>query len=206
MQTNDPQTTRVREVFDEWAVGGRAAGMERRHGPFARRAFDWLALQAGERYLDIGCGNGYSVRWAAAQGDNVEALGLDVAPAMIELAQRMSASQKNATFICDSFPSASLKPASFAAIFSMEALYYLPDLDSALAEIRRLLTPEGRFACVVDFFEENEESRSWPTDLGVAMTRLSIPGWRDAFVRAGLEVSQQERVENSLITCGRPQR
>ncbi len=204
MQASDPQTQRVRKVFDEWAIGGRAEGMERRHGPFARRAFDWLALSPNERYLDVGCGNGYSVRWAAAIDASVDALGLDVAPAMIELATRMSAGLPNAHFTCDGFPSASLKPASFAAIFSMEALYYLPDLDGALAEICRLLSPEGRFACVVDFFEEHEESRQWPTDLGVAMTRLSMAEWRDAFVRAGLEVCQQERVENSLITCGRP--
>jgi len=204
MQAADPQTARVQEVFDEWARGGRAEGMERRHGPFARRAFDWLALGPGDRYLDIGCGNGYTVRWAAAVDPQVEALGIDVAGEMVELAASMSTELSNASFIRDAFPSARLAPGSLDAIFSMEVLYYLPDLDGALASIRELLTPTGRFACVVDFFEEHEESRGWPADLGVTMTRRSIAGWGDAFMRAGFEVSHQERVENSLITCGRP--
>ena len=204
MQEGDPQTARVQEVFDEWALGGRAEGMERRHGPFARRGFDWLEVAAGDRYLDIGCGNGYTVRWAASVDPSVTALGLDLADEMVKLAATMSDKLANASFLRDEFPSPRLEAGSFGAIFSMEALYYLPDLDGALAEVRRLLAPDGRFACVVDFFEEHEESRQWPVDLGVEMTRLSMAGWREAFVRAGIEVCHQERLENSLITCGRP--
>lgn len=201
MEHDDSQIARVEEVFNEWALGGRADGMERRHGPFARRAFDWLEVAAGDRYLDVGCGNGYTVRWAAAVDPSVRAVGLDVAAEMIALAERMSAGQANAAFIRDRFPSERLADASFDAVFSMEALYYLPDLDAALAAIRRLLAPGGRFACVVDFFEEHEASRAWPDDLGVAMKRLSAAGWREAIARAGLELAHQERRENSLITC-----
>lgn len=204
MQDGDPQTARVQRVFDEWALGGRAEGMENRHGPFARRGFDWLEVGAEDRYLDIGCGNGYTVRWAAAVDPSVRAIGLDLAEEMVNLATKMSEGMANASFLQGEFPSPRLEGGSFQAIFSMEALYYLPDLDGALAEVSHLLAPEGRFACVVDFFEEHEESRRWPVDLGVEMTRLSIAGWREAFVRAGLDVCHQERLENSLITCGKP--
>ena len=201
MEHGNSQIARVERVFNEWARGGRADGMERRHGPFARRAFDWLEVGAGDRYLDVGCGNGYSVRWAAAVDPSVRALGLDVAGEMIALAEQMSADHPNAAFVRDRFPSERLADASFDAIFSMEALYYLPDLDAALAAVRRLLAPGGRFACVVDFFEEHEASHSWPDDLGVAMKRLSAAGWGEAIARAGLELAHQERLENSLITC-----
>ena len=54
-------------MFDEWALVGRAEGMERGHGPYARRGFEFLDLSGTPmRYLDVGCGNGYTVRWAAA--------------------------------------------------------------------------------------------------------------------------------------------
>ena len=36
---------RVRTVFDDWALRGRAQGMEQSHGPFARQAFDRLGLR-----------------------------------------------------------------------------------------------------------------------------------------------------------------
>ncbi len=79
------QTTRVRDVFDDWARRGRAEGMERGHGPTARQGFDRLEVGAGTRYLDIGCGNGYTVRWAAAAG--ARATGLDVSAEMITRAR-----------------------------------------------------------------------------------------------------------------------
>ena len=111
MEHGDPQVARVEAVFNEWARVGRADGMERRHGPFARRAFAWLELGAGDRYLDVGCGNGYTVRWAAAVDPSVRALGLDVAGEMIALAEQMSADHPNATFVRDCFPSERLSPA-----------------------------------------------------------------------------------------------
>ncbi|MCA9536195.1 MAG: class I SAM-dependent methyltransferase [Myxococcales bacterium] len=55
----------VRSLFDQWAQAGRAEGMQHSHTPAARQAFERLAVQPGQHYLDIGCGNGYSVRWAA---------------------------------------------------------------------------------------------------------------------------------------------
>ena len=76
----------------------------------------------------------------------------------------------------------------------MEVLYYLPSLSAALEEIVRLLKPGGRFACVVDYYQENEASHSWPEDVGVAMRLLSAADWRAAFEAAGLEVVDQSRV------------
>jgi cyclopropane fatty-acyl-phospholipid synthase-like methyltransferase len=56
---------RVRTVFDGWARDGSADRMESSHSPFVRQAFDTLPLNRRSWYLDIGCGNGYTVRWAA---------------------------------------------------------------------------------------------------------------------------------------------
>ena len=58
----------------------------------------------------------------------------------------------------------------------------------------RLLTPGGRFVCVVDFYQENPASHSWPEDVGVAMRLLSAAQWRQAFEDAGLKVIEQGRV------------
>lgn len=194
MTKRDHSVERVRDVFDDWARRGRAEGMERGHAPVARRAIEELHIGRATRYLDIGCGNGYSVRWAAERAPEGRAIGIDVAPEMIERAKRLSAAYPNAEFARMAFPSPTLATASFDAIFSMEVFYYFPDLDAALRDVTRLLAPGGRFACVVDFYGENVESAGWPDDLGVAMTRLDMAGWRAAFERAGLAVPLQRQI------------
>ncbi len=182
------------ELFDAWAVNGRAEGMEQGHSLPARMAFEKLCLGARSTFLDIGCGNGYAVRWAAQTSPHGAALGIDASPAMIERARAASVRLANAAFRVASFPSADLPEGPFDAIFSMEAFYYLPDLDAALRRVSELLTPPGRFACVVDYYAENEASHSWPGDLGVPMKLLDAESWAAAFVRNGLSVVEQARL------------
>ena len=203
MSTNPPPEETVRRVtavFDEWALAGRAEGMERGHGPYARRGFEFLDLQRRPmRYLDVGCGNGYTVRWAAqllGDGEGL-ALGLDGSAQMVARARALSEGLP-ASFVHAPFPdhgmSDLLQAGSFDGIFSMEVFYYLPELHAGLAEVARLLRPGGRFVCVVDFYGENEASHGWPDDLGVAMTLLSSAQWQEAFETAGLSVVHQEQL------------
>jgi len=208
--------SRVEELFDEWARNGRAEGMERGHTPAARMAFDRLRLGPESRFLDIGCGNGYVARWAAAACPRGHVVGLDLSTEMIDHARLLSAGLSNVEFINGSFPDVVL-PGPFDAIFSMEVFYYLPDLDAALRATRDLLRPGGAFACVVDYYGENLVSHAWPADLGVPMTLLDSAGWSSAFNRAGIAVVEQRRLripkelasepwkttEGSLLTVGR---
>jgi SAM-dependent methyltransferase len=178
--------------------------MERGHGPYARRGFAFLDLsRTPMRYLDVGCGNGYTVRWAAellgdgdGDGDGL-ALGLDGSAEMVARATALSEGTR-ASFVHAPFPdhdcATLLQSGSFDGIFSMEVFYYLPDLSAGLAEVARLLRPGGRFVCVVDFYEENRASHGWPDDLGVSMTLLSKAQWKAAFEAAGLAVIHQEQL------------
>ena len=194
-EAEDPRIVQLREVFDTWARDGRAEGMERGHGFAARRAFELLELPPDGWYLDVGCGNGYTVRWAAAAAPDGWAVGIDVSPAMVERARAASPAFPNIEFQVASFPDSALPHGCFDAVLSMEVVYYLPDLEAALREIARLLIPGGRFACVVDYYAENVASHSWPEDVGVEMTLLDADGWRRALERAGLRVEVQERVK-----------
>jgi SAM-dependent methyltransferase len=200
----DNQVVRVRAVFDSWAQGQRADDMAASHAPVARVAIDRLHLGRAARFLDIGCGNGYVVRWAAAAAPDGLALGIDVSPEMVALARRRSADYPNAHFEVADFsaPSASSAlSAPFDAIFSMEVFYYLPDLTAALRAALGLLKPGGRFACAVDYYGENTASHSWPADLGVAMTLLDQAGWRTAFEHAGFVHVRQERIRQAAPTA-----
>jgi SAM-dependent methyltransferase len=218
--TRGDQTSRlarVRTVFDDWAHTGQAEEMADSHAPFSRRAFERFTLAPDSWYLDIGCGNGYTVRWAAAVAPQGRAVGIDLSPAMIERARALSDGLSNVEFHLCAFPEHPLPRNRFDAVFSMEVLYYLPDLHGALEEVERLLSPTGTFACAVDYYAENPASHTWPDEVGLEMTLLDAQGWRRAFEQAGLDVTDQFRVrlppeeasqpwkaaEGSLVTMGR---
>ena len=182
MSTHE-QHNKVRKIFDEWARKGRAEGMERGHGPAAREGFTFLNPGPGQRYLDIGCGNGYTVRWAAEAG--AKAYGIDLSPEMIARARELSTEFPEAQFSVSAFPDSPFEDKSFDRIFSMETFYYLPDLDAALAKAQRLLRPSGRMAVIVDYYTENPASHSWPEDLGCTFDLRSEEEWEAAFRKAG---------------------
>lgn len=181
-------------VFDRWADEGKGEGMERSHGPVARRVFETLHMPADGRYLDIGCGNGYTVRWAAARLPGGTAVGLDVSPHMVARARALSTEYPNVRFIEGPFPSAELVDADFDAVFSMEVFYYLPNLPGALEAVRRILKPGGVFACVVDYYRENAASHGWPGYVGATMTLLSRRQWGSLFRRSGFVNVRQDQL------------
>jgi SAM-dependent methyltransferase len=204
------------DVFDEWARDGRDAVMERAHHPVVMKILQAQSFKAGARYLDIGCGNGYAVRFMAARVPSETAVGLDASPEMVARARALSGNLTNVRFECAQFPAHALERGTFDVIFSMETMYYMTDLAAALREVRALLRPGGRFVSAIDFFEENVESHGWPSYVGAQMRLMSAREWRAAFQRAGftsvvqsqLVVPLGEAVESwhatvgSLVTSG----
>ena len=168
--------------------------MERGHGPIARRVFESLHLAEDAHYLDIGCGNGYSVRWAAAVAPRGRAVGIDLSPHMVRRARELSAGIPDVVFFEAAFPDHELSPASFDAVFSMETLYYLPDPRAGLAEIWQLLKPGGTFVSAIDIYREHPMSRRWISYVGASVKLWSGPRWRRAFERAGFREIAQERL------------
>jgi len=179
----------TQQVFDDWAQNGRAEGMERGHKTRALQALEQIPLVAGDRLLDLGCGNGWATRWLlSAAGQGSQAIGIDVADAMLVRARGQSTGLSGIDFTSAAFDELPWPDASFDHAFSMEALYYAPDLGAALRSIARVLRPGGTLTSCIDFFEENPYSAGWPAMLDVEMKRLSQGGWCAAFEQAGLIV------------------
>jgi len=182
------------DVFDTWAQDGRDAWMEKGHGPIARRVFQSLRLSPDAWYLDLGCGNGYTVRWASALLSRGRAFGIDASPRMIERARALSAGDPRAVFALAVFPLHDLPLSSFDVVFSMESLYYMRDIPAALGEVYRLLKPGGVFVSAIDFYEENRISHGWVSYVGAGMSLWSARRWKRAFERAGFTEVSQERL------------
>lgn len=118
--------------------------------------FDRLGLRAGERVLDLGCGGGRHAfeclrRGAAVvalDADFVELKGVGGLMAAMAEAGEAPAGACNLEVQGDAcrlpFPDA-----SFDRVIAAEVLEHLPDDQTALAELARVLRPGGRMAVTV---------------------------------------------------------
>ncbi len=99
-----------------------------------------LAPRAGERVLDLGCGDGALTSQLVAAG--CEVTGIDSSPEQVAAARRLglealvgSGEQLDATF----------GPGAFDAVFSNAALHWMKGADAVLSGVHRVLRPGGRF-------------------------------------------------------------
>jgi len=98
---------------------------------------DLLAPKAGERILDLGCGDGVLSARIAETG--AEIVGVDSSEAMIQAAVALGVDAHLADAQALPFES------EFDAVFSNAALHWMPDTDAVLAGVFRTLKPGGRF-------------------------------------------------------------
>jgi ubiquinone/menaquinone biosynthesis C-methylase UbiE len=188
---------KIRSTFDTWADNGRAESMERGHGDVVRQVIARIAVRAGDKILDLGCGNGWATRMLARTAPGVAAVGIDVAPAMVARAEQQTSYTIRARYEVAAIEALPFTDASFQRIFSMEAIYYSPDLDRALAECARVLAPGGTIDLVVDCFAESPSTRGWSALVGLPMHCLSEEEWRTRLERAGFHDVVLARVIDS---------
>ena len=101
-------------------------------------ALEWLAPEAGERILDLGCGDGQLTERISASGASVT--GIDASPNMIAAARARGIAAEEGSAESLPFPDQ-----SFDAVFSNAVLHWVRGQDAMMSEVRRVLRPGGRF-------------------------------------------------------------
>ncbi len=127
-------------------------------GPFehkyAKAALQWLAIQNGESVLEIGFGTGHCLEQIARLvGPPGTACGIDISPGMLRVARRRL--QKTGLIDrvelhCEDATQLPYNDNTFDAAFigfTLE-LFDNPEIPQILAEIRRVLKPNGRLGVV----------------------------------------------------------
>ena len=129
-----------------------ASGYEQLMGRWSRKLaplfIDFAGLASGEKILDVGCGTGSLTFELAKSAGLVEIQAIDFSPVFVEAARqrntdpRISISQADATalpFADDAFDRA----------LALLVLHFVPEAGKAVAEMRRVVRPDGVVAAVV---------------------------------------------------------
>lgn len=120
--------------------------------------FGRLQLAPGDRLLDLGCGEGRHAI-TAYLNQAVDVVGLDLSHSDLQTARERFAqfhdpndSSRRADFLRASGLALPFADASFDKVICAEVLEHIPDYESVLAEIRRVLKPGGTLAVSVPRF------------------------------------------------------
>lgn len=126
--------------------------------PMGRRLVELVAPRPGERILDIGCGRGACLIPAArAVGPSGRAVGIDIAPAMVDHAwaeaRQLGLEQVEVRQMDAEQPA--FEPNSFDVVTGSFSVIFLPDAVGSLARYAPLLAPGGRLGFTSPVFTED---------------------------------------------------
>jgi malonyl-CoA O-methyltransferase len=190
----------VRASFDRASASYEsAAGLQAR---VAAELLERLAVFAFEPrvVLDLGAGTGRVTRELKRRYRRALVIALDLAPGMLREARRHQQWWRRFERVCGDALRLPLADASVDVVFSSLMLQWCEPLDTALAECRRVLKPEGFFAFSTFGPDTLHELRgAWASADGYNHVNhfVDVHEVGDALVRAGLmePVLDVDRVE-----------
>lgn len=165
---------RIRAVRKRWS-----APLESMIGPATEVMLDSAAVGTGMSVLDVAAGAGdQTVRAANRVGTSGRVLATDVLDDALRFAESEARDRgiRNVEFRAMSCEELTESDATFDAAICRNGLQYLTDLPRGLAELRRVLKPNGKLAAVVWSTPEHNRFLSQSFAIAHRKLRTAPPG------------------------------
>jgi arsenite methyltransferase len=149
-----------------------------------RMTLEALRLADGERVLDIGSGPGLlAAEMAQSVGPRGAVHGIDVSDSMLAIARRLELPDGAAPmeFAEGDACALAFEDGTFDAVVSTQVYEYVPDIEAALAEARRVLRPGGRLLIL----DTHWDSLVWHSADKERMRRVQV-AWEDHLAHTDL--------------------
>jgi ubiquinone/menaquinone biosynthesis C-methylase UbiE len=112
----------------------------------ARLVVRLSGIESDDVVVDVGCGPGVAVRYAAQLGATVT--GIDPAPVMLRVSGLLTRRPEKVRYtegVAEAIP---LPDQSASVIWSIATVHHWSDIDAGLREVRRVLLPGGRLVAI----------------------------------------------------------
>ncbi|MDH6133362.1 ubiquinone/menaquinone biosynthesis C-methylase UbiE [Kitasatospora sp. MAA4] len=160
----------------------------------------------GHRALDLGCGEGIIARALAARGASV--VGIDPSPRMIEHARAVEASHPGTVIysVDDGCVLSTVVADSVDWVTAGLSLNNVPDLDAALAAVRRVLVAQGSLVFTIPHPCFEAPYASWTQAADGAVRRvvgnyLTEGFWRSDNPDGARRAGNQHRTVSTYLTA-----
>lgn len=133
--------------FEKSFAAGDFYNKQTQDNKHLEQILNFLPLKSNMKILDLGTGSGYLSFEIAKKHPNIQVTGLDIVEKALE-ANRKKAEQlniKNIEFISYGGADFPLKENEFDMVVSRYALHHFPQIKDSIAEVSRVLKPDGHF-------------------------------------------------------------
>jgi ubiquinone/menaquinone biosynthesis C-methylase UbiE len=170
-----------------------------KHGEYvinrAEKLLQLVDKKENQSFLEVGCGNGSVCKYIAGKYP-WSVTGIDVDPKQIQIAREISRDVRNIRFVEADATNIPFPDNDFDIVLSFGTTHHIPDWSRALAEMRRVLKPEGYFIYYDLIYPEvlARLGRSFKHSYGI----VTMPEL-DSFIRANGYSEIHTSKRNSLI-------
>ncbi len=141
---------------------------------------------AGKRVLEVSCGHGGGASYLMRTLGPASYTGLDLNRAGIDFCRKRH-QVSGLDFLCGNAENLPFADRSFDAVINVEASLYYPRFPRFLAEVARVLRPEGHF--LYTDLRQRHEIAKWEQELGDAPMRLMLERDISEPVAHGMEMN-----------------
>jgi ubiquinone/menaquinone biosynthesis C-methylase UbiE len=155
-----------------------------------KQLIEIMRIQAGERILDVGSGPGFlASEIGEVVGPSGQVCGLDISETLLQVANARSAHQPWVEFRYGDAARLPYPDNSFDICISTQVLEYVPDVNSVLLELFRVLRPGGRVVIV----DTDWDSIVWHTTDKLRMNRI-LSVWEEHTADAHLPATLSQKL------------
>ena len=105
---------------------------------------NWANVSSAAAVLDVGCGTGELARLLLEKNPHQAIVGIDISEEMLVQARQKLRNVERVTFEQASASALPIPDNTFEVVVSANAFHYFPEPEKALAEMRRVLKPDGK--------------------------------------------------------------
>ncbi len=171
-------------------------------GAFTESLLSAAAIEATDRVLDIGCGNGQTTRLAARRASRSLVLGVDLSSAMLDRARQATADEglTNVAFERGDAQVHAFTPPAFDVALSRFGVMFFDDPVAAFTNIRRALRAGGRLAFLC--WQEALRNEYIAVPLGAALAHVPVPDVGGPDTPGPFSLADPGRIDEVLTRAG----